>query len=118
MLAVALVPALLYGGAIGCQAVPWEHNAIESFNLKVRRGAYCSTNRSTPYSFLARSIKSFMMELASGTGGEMRYTAAIGEGLVAVMNGFDHVVRSSQSNFTIGWTVAAVAEDADLEATR
>lgn len=63
-------------------------------------------------------MKSFMMELASATGGEMRYIAPMGEVLVAVMNGFDHVARSSQSNFTIGWTVAAVAEDADREATR
>lgn len=80
--------------------------------------AYCSTKRFTPYSFLARSMKSFMMVLASKTGGEMRYTDVIGEVLVAVMNGLDHVVRSSQSNFTVGWTVAAVAEDADREAMR
>ena len=79
---------------------------------------YCSTNRSTPYSFLARSMKSFMMALVSGTGGEMRYIAAIDDVLVAVIKGSDHVVRSSQSNFTVGWTVEAVAEDADREATR
>lgn len=59
-----------------------------------------------------------MMALASKTGGETRYTAVISEVLVAVIKGFDHVVRSSQSNFTVGWTVEAVAEDADLEATR
>lgn len=80
--------------------------------------AYCNTKRFTLCSFLARSMKSFMMSLASKTGGEMRYTADIGEGLVAVMKGFDHVVRSSQSNLTVGWTVDATAEDADREAMR
>ena len=63
-------------------------------------------------------MKSFIMALASKTGGEMRYTAVICELLVAVMKGLDHVVRSSQSNLTVGWTVEAVAEDADREATR
>lgn len=86
--------------------------------VTVGGAAYCSTKRFTPYSFLARSMKSFMMVLASKTGGEMRYTAVIGEVFVAVMKGLDHVVRSSQSNLTVGWTVAAVAEDADREAMR
>lgn len=88
------------------------------FGSWARRAAYCSTKRFTPCSFLARSMKSFMMVLASKTGGDMRYTAVIGEVLVAVMKGLDHVVRSSQSNLTVGWTVAAVAEDADREAMR
>lgn len=43
-----------------------------------------------------------MMVLASKIGGEMRYIAVMGEVLVAVIKGFDHVVRSSQSNFTVG----------------
>lgn len=80
--------------------------------------AYCSTNRSTPCSFLARSMKSFIMSLASKTGGDIRYIAVMDEVLVAVIKGFDHVVRSSQSNLTVGWTVEATAEDADREAMR
>lgn len=59
-----------------------------------------------------------MMSLASKTGGEIRYIAVIDEVLVAVIKGFDHVVRSSQSNLTVGWTVEATAEDADREAMR
>lgn len=81
-------------------------------------GAYWRINRCTPYCSLARSMKSFMMVLASKTGGEMRDTAVMDDALVAVMKGFDHVVRSSQSNLTVGCTVEAVAEDADREATR
>lgn len=91
---------------------------VETLGHGRGRAAYCSTKRFTPCSFLARSMKSFIMVLASKTGGEMRYTAVIGEVLVAVMKGLDHVVRSIQSNFTVGWTVAAVAEDADREAMR
>lgn len=104
-----LAPGLSWGGA-GTAETIWV--------LAVGGAAYCSTKRFTPCSFLARSMKSFMMVLASKTGGEMRYTAVIGEVLVAVMKGLDHVVRSSQSNLTVGWTVAAVAEDADREAMR
>lgn len=116
MLAMAWNPDLRW--YVPVPGISWDGETAEALGYEVGKEAYCSTNRFTPYSFLARSMKSFMMALASKTGGETRYTAAIREALVAVIKGFDHVVRSSQSNFTVGWTVEAVAEEADREATR
>lgn len=78
------------------------------------------TKRRTPCWVLARSMNSFRIGLLSRTSGATRNTAVMGGEIlvVVVVKGFDHVVRSSQSNFTAGWPGMEVAGDEERLATR